>query len=38
MATQYTIDLKKDTIRGMRSKVEAGGIVAKPPRGYSIID
>ena len=36
MATQFSIDLKKDTIRGMRSKVENGGIVAKPPRGYSI--
>ena len=36
MATQYSIDLKKDTVRGMLAKVEKWWIVAKPPRGYSI--
>ena len=37
MSTQYVLDLKKDTLRGMRSKVEKGWIVAKPPRGYDIV-
>lgn len=37
MSTQYVLDLKKDTIRGMRSKVEKGGIVSKPPPWYSIV-
>ncbi len=38
MSTQYSLDLSKDTMRGMRSKVEKGGIVAKPPLGYISIN
>lgn len=38
MATQYVIDMRKDIMRGMRSKAEKGGLLNKPPRGYSIVN
>lgn len=38
MSTQFVIDLKKDVARGMRSKLEKGWLVSKPPKWYSILD